>query len=86
MLSIKYYYDLSLKWDGISAFSKAAKMLMLTHGKEFLKFMTSNSCSVTSKDNSNLMLWGIKESTVRVREDIFPQYRTQHKQTDMLQG
>jgi len=82
MLSVKHYYDLSLKWDDISAFSKAAKMLM--HYKELLKFMTSNSCSVTSKDNSNLILRGIKESTVRVREDIFLQYRTQHKQPDML--
>ncbi|EOB08084.1 hypothetical protein Anapl_00300 [Anas platyrhynchos] len=49
--------------DGISAFSKAEKLLMLMQYKEPFKFMTSNSCSVTPKDNSNLMLQDIKEFT-----------------------
>lgn len=91
MVSIKYYYDLSLKSDGISAFSKAEKLLMLMQYKEPFKFMTSNSCSVTPKDNSNLMLQDIKEFTVRVRKDFSPlhstpQYRTLYNKLDILLG
>ena len=91
MVSIKYYYDLSLKRDGISVFSKAAKLFMLMQYKETYKFMTSNSCSVTPKDNSNLMLQDIKEIVVRVRKNFSPlhsspQYRIPYTKLDILLG